>query len=310
MTGDRPIIAAIDPHRQDDGAAALGLLLARVTGAPLLLASAYAVDPPDDGLYAEYAEATRAATLEHVEQARAHALADTGGTVVVSSTVIACEGSPAGPIHRLAERKDAAIIVVGSSSRGTLGRVLPGAVTDRLLHGAPCPVAVATSGFSAERLRLIGVAFLERPDGRAALAHANGLAEAAGAQIRVLTVREPVEWRFTSGLDAAELAALQRASDEAAARTLEAGLHGIPASRSAGGEVLGGETQEALDAASVELDLLVCGSRGHGPVRTVLLGGVSHALVRHAACPVLVVPLPEPDAAADQPRQRDGQLTK
>ena len=223
--------------------------------------------------------------------------------------MIACEGSPAGPIHRLAERKDAAIIVVGSSSRGTLGRVLPGAVTDRLLHGAPCPVAVATSGFSAERLRLIGVAFLERPDGRAALAHANGLAEAAGAQVRVLTVREPVEWTFTSGLDAAQLAALQRAGDEAAARTLEAGLHGIPASRSAGGEVLGGKTQDALDAASVELDLLVCGSRGHGPVRTVLLGGVSHALVRHAACPVVVVPLPEPNAAADQPRQRDGQLT-
>ena len=41
MSDHRPIIAAIDPHRDDAGAANLGLLLARVTGAPLLLASAY-----------------------------------------------------------------------------------------------------------------------------------------------------------------------------------------------------------------------------------------------------------------------------
>jgi nucleotide-binding universal stress UspA family protein len=34
----------------------------------------------------------------------------------------------------------------------------------------------------------------------------------------------------------------------------------------------------------------VCGSRGHGPLHTLLLGGTSHALVRRAACPVLVVP--------------------
>ena len=35
--------------------------------------------------------------------------------------------------------------------------------------------------------------------------------------------------------------------------------------------------------------MLVCGSRGYGPVRTLLLGGTSHGLVRKAACPVLVV---------------------
>ena len=38
------------------------------------------------------------------------------------------------------------------------------------------------------------------------------------------------------------------------------------------------------------LDLLLMGSRGYGPVRSVLLGGVSEAVVRGAACPVVVVP--------------------
>jgi nucleotide-binding universal stress UspA family protein len=56
------------------------------------------------------------------------------------------------------------------------------------------------------------------------------------------------------------------------------------------GEVLDGEPAAALASASTDLDLLVCGSRGLGPLRTLLLGGTSHALVRRAACPVLVVP--------------------
>jgi RND superfamily putative drug exporter len=54
-------------------------------------------------------------------------------------------------------------------------------------------------------------------------------------------------------------------------------------------EVLVGRPAEALAAASAGLDLLVCGSRGHGPVRTLVEHGVSHALVRRADCPVLVV---------------------
>jgi nucleotide-binding universal stress UspA family protein len=38
------------------------------------------------------------------------------------------------------------------------------------------------------------------------------------------------------------------------------------------------------------IDLLVCGSRGYGPVRRVLLGTVSAALLRQASVPVLVTP--------------------
>jgi hypothetical protein len=36
--------------------------------------------------------------------------------------------------------------------------------------------------------------------------------------------------------------------------------------------------------------LLLLGSRGYGPLRAVLLGGVSHVVVREAACPVIVLP--------------------
>ena len=36
--------------------------------------------------------------------------------------------------------------------------------------------------------------------------------------------------------------------------------------------------------------MLVIGSRGYGPVRRVLLGGVARKLIRRAACPLVVVP--------------------
>ena len=54
--------------------------------------------------------------------------------------------------------------------------------------------------------------------------------------------------------------------------------------------LLDGPAGRALAAASEDLDLLVCGSRGYGAVGSVLLGSVSHHLVRTAACPLLVVP--------------------
>ena len=46
----------------------------------------------------------------------------------------------------------------------------------------------------------------------------------------------------------------------------------------------------ALEQFSGDVDLLVCGSRGYGPLGSVLLGGVSRRLVHRAACPVVVVP--------------------
>ena len=57
-------------------------------------------------------------------------------------------------------------------------------------------------------------------------------------------------------------------------------------------EVVKGHAGDTLALLSPGFDLLVCGSRGYGPLHSVLVGGVSHALVNHAACPVLVLPRP------------------
>lgn len=46
----------------------------------------------------------------------------------------------------------------------------------------------------------------------------------------------------------------------------------------------------ALLAAAATADLLVVGTRGLGGVAGLLLGSTSEQVIRHAACPVLVVP--------------------
>jgi hypothetical protein len=102
MSRKQPLIAALDPHRDDWSAAWLGLLLARLTGAPLLLASAYTVPHVED------AEARRDEALAGIEQVRRRLLDEAGPTVEVSSTVLADHSSPARALHTLAERKDAA----------------------------------------------------------------------------------------------------------------------------------------------------------------------------------------------------------
>jgi nucleotide-binding universal stress UspA family protein len=47
---------------------------------------------------------------------------------------------------------------------------------------------------------------------------------------------------------------------------------------------------DVLIRVSEHLDLLVCGSRGYGPLRAVLLGGVTRRLTAEARCPVIVLP--------------------
>ena len=70
---------------------------------------------------------------------------------------------------------------------------------------------------------------------------------------------------MAGGLDAGAFEAVRSARDDAAATVLRRGLDAVSVGRSAGGEILTGDPAEALAAASADLDLLVCGSRGYGP---------------------------------------------
>lgn len=51
-----------------------------------------------------------------------------------------------------------------------------------------------------------------------------------------------------------------------------------------------GPAADVLVSLAREADLLVVGNRGRGDVASLVLGSVSHHVVQHAPCPVVVIP--------------------
>jgi nucleotide-binding universal stress UspA family protein len=208
---------------------------------------------------------------------------------------IVASSSAAHGLHDLAEEVDASVVVVGSRTTGPEERLFAGSTADRLLSGSACPVAVAPSGFRNRKLgelTRIGVAYLDTPDARTALELAVRFAIATGAAaLRLFTVL-PGEAEVMPLLIGAQPEQVYvDTARETFQAALDRALAGIPPQVVATGEVLTGDTVETLaEVVPGEVDVLVCGSRGYGPTRRVLLGGVSSRLVRRARSPVVVIP--------------------
>jgi len=202
--------------------------------------------------------------------------------------------SAAGALHAEAEREQAQIIVVGSSHREGLGRVVLGTVTDDVLEAAPCAVAVAPAGLASKQplhFSKIGVGFDDAPPAHNALGFARSLARRAHAELHLVWAAHLVARAMPLvGITYADPNYFQdiRAGVEA---QLEQAASPIREELYVHTEILSGGTVAALIKKSEHLDLLVLGSRGYGPVKRVLLGSVSRSVVNGARCPVLVVPL-------------------
>jgi nucleotide-binding universal stress UspA family protein len=297
----RPIIAAFDPHTQDSSPVRFALAAARFSGSPMIVVSVCATPvtaaypmPPEEDL-APYAEKALAALEAEL---------DAGDVAVEYRTV----HGPSAPwaLDQAAEREDAAALVVGSTNRGTVGRVLPGSTAERLMHGSPCPIVVVPRGWSERgALRTIGVAYVDTEEGRNALLAAYELARRAGATLRVLTVvrvgagahagtetRRP--GRRGRRIDEIE-GELRIVTEEAVRATVAELGEEVPIEVDAFLE----DAAEVLIRLSERVDLLVCGSRGYGPLRAVLLGGVTRRVTAAAHCPVLVLPRGIGFASAD-----------
>jgi nucleotide-binding universal stress UspA family protein len=286
------------PHAED--ALALGRLLSELTGAVVVLARVVPWEPlplqavPVPELKNRYEEEERNAVAE-LQRA-----ADRAGAQVEAGP----GESPAQGLQLLAEELNPDIVVVGSSHRGRIGQVLAGNIAVRLLNGLHSPLAVAPAGYAdaVQELRTIGVGFDGSPEACAALRTAGELAHSADAEVRMIGVAErharltPHPWAFGwgAGTDLDE-------HDERLRGELESAAAGLPAGVVRSTEYHRGGPVTVLSDQAQELDLLVLGSRGYGPVRRVLLGSVSSELVRGAPCPVLVVPRPDGARPDEQP---------
>lgn len=151
------------------------------------------------------------------------------------------------------------------------------------------------------------------PDARAAVRAAG--ARFDGTTAIVLTVWEDlpeVVARAKSGLAVASLdfEGIDRAREQTAVELAEEGAGharaaGLPAASSA--VRCGVSVPETIleQAAAVYADMIVLGSRGLGPVKSLLMGGVSRAVLARADRPVLVVPGPRPASAPPATRRGD-----
>jgi nucleotide-binding universal stress UspA family protein len=186
------------------------------------------------------------------------------------------------------------MVVAGSHRSGAFGRVASGGTAERLLHGSGCPVAVAPRGYRrrvTDKLRRIGVAFVDTPDGREAVGRAADLAARSGLPLTVFSVVAVHTNWFVPEAVRPEEATVPIEVRKDAQEALDRALAGLPGEVRATGELLYGEVVDELSVVGERgVDLLVCGSRGYGPVRRVLLGTVSAALLRQASVPVLIVP--------------------
>jgi nucleotide-binding universal stress UspA family protein len=123
------------------------------------------------------------------------------------------------------------------------------------------------------------------------------IATLSGAALTAFTVIEPP--RFGPGAPAPEWVPPAEYDVGARIREAEGRLREwLPSELDAETTVVEGDPVERLAELSARVDLLICGSRGYGPLRTVLLGGVSGGLAHTAACPLLVIPRSEDRAPA------------
>ncbi len=170
--------------------------------------------------------------------------------------------------------------------------------TRAAIDGAPCAVAVAPAGFAlrSKQISSIGVAYDGSPESEAALEAARALAGPRGAEIRALDVVPLAASQYTA-LGVLLLDVISDRVEEADAR--------MKAIAGVDGRATSGDPAEDLAVFAGEVDLLVVGSRGYGPLRRLVHGSTSARLARHARGPLLIVPrasAPSTDANGESTR--------
>jgi nucleotide-binding universal stress UspA family protein len=286
----KTIIVGVDGREGGRDALALAASLQRAFARDLVAVHAFPVDyyvgRGGNGAYEEALHDLATKTVrDEVQRAG-----------VTAHAVTVADGSPGRALQHAAIGHGGDLIVVGSAHHGRVGRVLAGDVTAGTLHGAPCAVLVAPHGYAenGRELRTIGVGFDGSRESRAALELAHGIAQAVGARLRVIDVVVPPDpgGPFPAYRpDWAENAHHRREEAEDRLATVLTEIGDI-----ATGALPFGDPARELTIAANDLDLLVTGSRGYGPVRRLMLGSTSSKLVHDAPCPVLVLPRGARDA--------------
>lgn len=272
------IILGFDGTAPANDALALAKLIASQSRASIVVSHVVPRPPPFDARTREYIKGIQ----HHLRSVLDPAVAALSGLATEARPIES--SSPARGLHELAEEEGASLIVVGSTHRGPVGRVVLGSVGEVLLAGSPTAVAVAPKGFAADApssFDTIGAGFNASPEGHVALRAAAALAARSGAKLRAIAVEEDFAHARHAPGQAHHTSSLADDLDRALAEA------GVPDAERV---VLKGGVVKCLCEAAPETDMLVIGSRGYGPLHHALVGSVSAHLMRNCPVPVLVMP--------------------
>jgi nucleotide-binding universal stress UspA family protein len=288
------IIAGFNAARQGAAPLHLAAQLARCTGARLV-AAAIVERPwprrPDavEEEFLSYLAAQAAASLKQIVD-------KLPGELDVWQIVHQATSIPEG-LTELAAEMHVDAVVVGSSSSGLLGRIALGSVTDRLVHTAAVPVAIAPRGYPSDpgRITRVTVAYGGQADAGGLVAAGAELAKKWSARLRIasFTVRPLAMFGGAIEPGAEDLVVKEwahRTQDGIAAQleTVRSGIDVLDVDVVIGA---GATWRDAVDAVTWESgDLLVLGSGAAGPVAQVFLGSAAARILRHAPVPTMIVP--------------------
>jgi nucleotide-binding universal stress UspA family protein len=281
------IVVGIDDSAGAQDALAFATRVAQSTGASLRLVSAFPYsDVPSraaNGAYREFLRADAQAVLDRVAA---------GVEGITTSTEAIADPSAPHALHAVSERDGVSLVVVGSTRRGPAGRVVPGSTGERLLHGSPCPVAVVPRGYAAAGpIGTVGVGYDGSDESEAALAAAYQVARHFDADLRVIRIFDATMVGTPALMTVPGPYGNVHEDYEAQQREgLDEAVAAMPSDVRVETGFVAGSAGHELAAQSESVDLMLVGSRGYGPRAAVLLGGVTHTLIRKAACPVVVLP--------------------
>ena len=145
QTDRGPVIVGVDGSERSVEALVLADLLGPALGRRVVIAHVH----PFRQLSSLFAEGEYERLMREVAESTFEQIREHLPSVPERRMQLVSASSPAAGLHSLAEREGAALIVVGSSHRSRIGRIVVGGTGESLLSEASAPVAVAPAGYAA-----------------------------------------------------------------------------------------------------------------------------------------------------------------
>jgi nucleotide-binding universal stress UspA family protein len=192
-------------------------------------------------------------------------------------------GIPGIEIRRLADRRDADLLVLGRKQRSQLARVLLGDTADLVARQSriPCLFVPADSGF----LRRMLVAVDGSEQGMTVLTEASSFAQAVGITLQVLTVVPDHTDQPPGGISARERTLDRQVRASLSHQGMAAPVPGVEVRR-------GATVPQILAALAASTpDLLAIGYHRGGLPGVIEAGSTARHLAHTVSCAVLTIPL-------------------